>query len=222
MPLPRGLPVPSGKQKSKKLKANCQLPIATPHYERLFPEPYMSIRQLSSRVVYQNKWMTVREDEIERDNGSHGIYGVIEKYDSAIILAIEDRYIYLVEQFRYPLGVRSIEFPQGSLERNDVAHAEIARDELQGETGLVAQNMECLGEIYIACGYANQKTYAFLATGLSHVEQVPDHEEHDLVVRRVSLARMNAMVAANQIRDAQTLAAWALYQTRVSASGEKR
>jgi hypothetical protein len=59
----------------------------------------MTIRQLSTRVVYQNPWMTVREDEIERNNGTRGIYGVIEKCDSAIVIAIEDDKVYLVEQF---------------------------------------------------------------------------------------------------------------------------
>jgi 8-oxo-dGTP pyrophosphatase MutT (NUDIX family) len=180
----------------------------------------MTIRQLSSRVVYRNRWMTVREDEVERDNGTRGIYGVIEKYDSAIILAVENQHIYLVEQFRYPLGANSLEFPQGSLERNNVDPAEIARNELQAETGLVAEKMECLGEIYIACGYANQKTYAFLATDLIHAESEPDQEEHDLVLRKVSLAALNALIASHQIKDAQTLAAWALYQTRSSTSRE--
>jgi len=182
----------------------------------------MTIRQLSSRVVYRNRWMTVREDEIERNNGTRGIYGVVEKYDSAIVLAMEDQHIYLLEQFRYPLGVNSLEFPQGSLERNGIDPSEIARDELQAETGLVAQKMECLGEIYIACGYANQKTYAFAATGLGNAERKPDHEEHDLSVRKVTLAEMNALIAANQIKDAQTLAAWALYQARTSAKTERR
>ncbi len=36
-------------------------------------------------MVYRNAWMTVREDEIERDNGARGIYGVVEKFDSAIV-----------------------------------------------------------------------------------------------------------------------------------------
>ena len=175
----------------------------------------MTIRQLSSRVVYRNQWMTVREDEIERDNGARGIYGVVEKADSAIVLPIDADTIYLVEQFRYPIGVNSLEFPQGSLERNDVDPDEIARKELREETGLVAENLECLGEIHIACGYANQKTYAFLATGLTQSERNPDAEEHDLAVRKVSLAELERLIRDNIIRDAQTLAAWALYQTRV-------
>ena len=64
----------------------------------------MTIRQLSSRVVYRNRWMTVREDEIERDNGARGIYGVVEKCDSAIVIAIDGDQVYLVEQYRYRAG----------------------------------------------------------------------------------------------------------------------
>jgi 8-oxo-dGTP pyrophosphatase MutT (NUDIX family) len=179
----------------------------------------MTIRQLSSRVVYRNAWMTVREDEIERDNGTRGIYGVIEKYDSAIILPIDGHLVYLVEQYRYPLGATSLEFPQGSLEKSGLDPAEIARDELQAETGLVAANLEYLGEIYIACGYANQKTHAFVATGLAQATRKPDVEEHDLAVRKVSLAGLQQLIRDNVIRDAQTLAAWALYQTHTAGQG---
>jgi len=180
----------------------------------------MTIRQLSTRVVYRNAWMTVCEDEIERNNGTRGIYGVIEKCDSAIILPVENGQVYLVEQYRYPIGANSLEFPQGSLERNDVDPAEIAREELQAETGLLAEKLEYLGEIYIACGYANQKTYAFLATGLSSVTGHRDAEEHDLEVRKVSLAHLRQLILDHTIKDAQTLAAWGFYLTRTGASRE--
>jgi ADP-ribose pyrophosphatase len=181
----------------------------------------MTIRQVSSRVVYRNRWMTVREDEIERDTGARGIYGVVEKFDGAIVIAIEDDSIYLVEQYRYALGVKSIEFPQGSLERNDVDPSEIARQELREETGLVAETLEYLGEMYIACGYANQKTHAFLATRLTQTGGTPDAEEHDLAVRKVSIAKFERLICDNVIKDAQTLAAWGLYLTWSATARER-
>lgn len=180
----------------------------------------MTIRQLSSRVVYRNTWMTVREDQIERDNGTRGIYGVVEKFDSAIILPIDGDQVYLVQQFRYALGVNSLEFPQGSLERNDVNPAEIASKELQAETGLIAEKLTCLGKIHIACGYTNQNTYAYLATGLKQAVGQPDAEEHDLAVRKMSLSQLRQMIRDNELKDAQTLAAWALYLARIEESGE--
>ena len=177
----------------------------------------MTIRQLSSRVVYRNTWMTVREDEIERDNGARGIYGVVEKFDSAIVVPIDGDQIYLVEQYRYPLGMNSLEFPQGSLEKNGIDPAEIARDELQAETGLVTTSLEYLGQIYIACGYANQKTHAFVASGLTQAARRPDIEEHDIAVRKVSLAQLHQLIRDNVIKDAQTLAAWAFYKARIAS-----
>ena len=176
----------------------------------------MTIRQLSSRVAYRNRWMTVREDEIERDNGERGIYGVVEKHDGAIVIAMDNDDVYLVEQYRYALKANSLEFPQGSLERSDIEPIEIARDELRAEIGMDAGKFEYLGKIYIACGYANQQTHAFLATGLTQAAAQRDAEEHDLVVRKVSLRELKRLIRENVIRDGQSLAAWGLYLERVA------
>jgi len=68
---------------------------------------------LSSRQVYDNAWITVREDSVIRPDGERGIYGVVHFKHIAIgILAIEDDFIYLVGQFRYPLGQYSWEIPE--------------------------------------------------------------------------------------------------------------
>ncbi len=165
-------------------------------------------------MVYRNPWMTVREDDVERNNGQRGIYGVVEKYDSAVILPIDADSIYLVEQFRYPIGRRSLELPQGSLEANGLDPETIARQELLQETGIVAATMELLGSFIVAIGYSNQRQYAFLATGLTPGQSCPDREEHDLVVHRISLTEFQEKIRSNIIDDAQTLAAWALYRAR--------
>ncbi len=180
----------------------------------------MSIRQLTSRVVYRNSWMTVREDEVERDNGQRGIYGVVEKHDSAVILPMDGDYVYLVEQFRYPIGRRSLELPQGSLEAGGLAPEAIAREELLQETGIVAASMELLGSFIIAIGYSNQRDYAFLASGLTLGTRRPDREEHDLVLHRLSLVEFEEKIRSNAIDDAQTLAAWALYCARHGAQSQ--
>ena len=75
----------------------------------------MSIKTLSSREVYRNAWLRLREDEVERSNGARGIYGVVDKDDCAIILPIQGETIYLIEQFRYTVQERCLELPQGGL-----------------------------------------------------------------------------------------------------------
>jgi 8-oxo-dGTP pyrophosphatase MutT (NUDIX family) len=170
-----------------------------------------SITTLSSREIYRNPWMRLREDEILRSNGVRGIYGVVEKDEAAIILPIEGDRIWLVEQFRYTIQERTLELPQGGWEMAIEDPEELARGELKEETGLHAETMICLGSNWIAYGFTRQKQHVFLATGLSHVEKEPDLEEHDIIVRNVSVREFEQMMLDGVVRDGCTLAAWALY-----------
>ena len=108
-----------------------------------------SITTLSSREVYRNHWMRVREDEILRSNGQRGIYGVVEKEDGAIIIPIDvdqtgcER-IWLVEQYRYTIQERVLELPQGAWERAIDNPEELARGELKEETGLEASRVRTI------------------------------------------------------------------------------
>ncbi len=173
-----------------------------------------SITTLASREVYRNHWMRVREDDILRSNGKKGIYGVVEKDDSAIVIPVDGDRIWLVEQFRYPIQERALELPQGGWEMEIERPEELARGELKEETGLHAEEMVYLGYVWIAYGFTRQKQHVFLATGLTHVEKDPDEEEHDLVVRSVPISDFEQMMLNGVIRDDCTLAAWALYLMR--------
>jgi len=170
-----------------------------------------SITTLSSREVYRNHWMRVREDEILRSNGQKGIYGVVEKDESAIILPIDNNCVWLVEQFRYTIQERAIELPQGGWEMEVEDPEELARGELKEETGLHAENMTYLGSLWIAYGFTRQRQHVFLATGLTTCENNPDDEEHDLAVRAVAVDEFERMMLSGEIRDNCTVAAWGLY-----------
>jgi len=172
----------------------------------------MSIKTLSSREVYRNDWLRLREDEVERSNGVRGIYGVVDKDDCAIILPIQGETVYLIEQFRYTVQERCLELPQGGWETADVNPEELARGELREETGLTAECMTRLGGLWIAYGFTHQKQHVFLATGLARADADPDPEEHDLVLRAVPIRQFEGMMLEGAIRDCSTLAAWGLYK----------
>ena len=80
------------------------------------------IEQTETKIVYRNKWMTVREDKVVRADGSTGIFGVVEKPDFAVIAALGPSGLYLVEQYRYPVEGRFWELPQGSWAQQDAAN----------------------------------------------------------------------------------------------------
>jgi ADP-ribose pyrophosphatase len=172
----------------------------------------MSIRTLSTREVYRNHWMRVREDAIERSNGAHGIYGVVDKQDCAIILPIDGDHIWLVEQFRYTIGERALELPQGGWEADNINPEELARGELREETGLVAGRMTELPWMWIAYGFAHQRQHIFIAEELTTGETKRDLEEVDMEVIRLPIAAFEEKLRNGDIRDVSTLAAWASYR----------
>jgi ADP-ribose pyrophosphatase len=174
------------------------------------------IKTISSREVYRNKWTRVREDVIERANGERGIYGVIDKDPACIIIPIDATpdgdFIYLVEQFRYTVGARFMELPQGGWETANVNPEEMARGELREETGLTAERMTLLSTLQIGYGVMNQKQHVYLAEGLTHGKHDRDAEESDLEVHRLGVAEFESMMLDGRIVDNCSVAAWGLYR----------
>jgi len=167
------------------------------------------IETIGSRVMYQNKWMTVREDKIRRASGAEGIYGVVDKADFVAIIPVHQGYIHLVEQYRYPVDARYWEIPQGSWEENPEAdNSVVAAGELQEETGLVAGKMECIGHIYQAYGYSNQGFHLYIASELEKSEQNLDQEEEGLITSKFKLKEFETMITSGVVKDATTISAY--------------
>jgi ADP-ribose pyrophosphatase len=160
--------------------------------------------------------MRVREDAIRRRDGSEGIYGVVEKPDFVVIVPVGERgRVHLVQQFRYPVGARYWEFPQGTWEANPRTDPlEVARGELREETGLDADRMTYAGHLFEAYGYSNQGYHVYLATGLRRGNADRDHEEQDLVTQEFPLSEVERMMRDGEIKDATTLAAFGLLRLK--------
>jgi len=167
------------------------------------------IEALSTREAYRNAWMTVREDVVRREDGSTGLYGVVDKPDFAIVVPYSDGGFWMVEQFRYPVGRRAWEFPQGSWPADkDGSQEDLARAELQEETGLRAADVRHLAHFYSAYGHSSQGCDLYLATSLT--EGAPEREstEQDMVHRWFSEADFVRMIREGEIVDAATIAAY--------------
>lgn len=177
---------------------------------RLHTRLTAAIRQTATREVYRNNWLTLREDEIVRPDGSTGIYAVVDKSTYALVIPYDpdqDRF-HLVEQFRYPLGLRRWEFPQGTApEQVDLDPIALAHRELREETGLRAERMERLGQLDVAAGMSSQRGWVFLATGLTEGEHAREHEEQDMHSAWFSRGELDRMIRDGEITDAQSLAA---------------
>jgi 8-oxo-dGTP pyrophosphatase MutT (NUDIX family) len=170
----------------------------------------VSIRRLSSRIVYENPWLRLREDEIERPDGVRGVYAVVEKEDFAVVVPWDGEALTLVGQFRYTLDRYTWEFPQGGV--TGVSREERAHTELREETGLRAASLVHLGRLDNAVGMSSQGYDAWLATDLTAGEATPEPEEVDMRTRRVAPDAFERMVREGELTDGSSLAAWLLVQ----------
>lgn len=171
------------------------------------------IRRTGSHVVYQTPWMTVREDDITYADGSTSVFGVVAKPDFALVVPRGPGGFWLVNQYRYPIGRRAWEFPQGGWPAGHGGDAEaLARAELAEETGLTSGRLTHLGRLHEAHGFCTQAFDVFLAEDL--VEGAPSREasESDMEHAFVPDDELDRMIRAGELWDAPTLAALTLYR----------
>jgi 8-oxo-dGTP pyrophosphatase MutT (NUDIX family) len=169
------------------------------------------MRTTSSREVYRNPWIRVREDAVQRDDGSAGVYGVVEKPHFGLVVPAERNGFWLVEQFRHPLGRRAWEFPQGTwTSGQDGSAEELGRAELAEETGLRAAELRHLGHLDLAPGLATQEFDVWLATGLTPGPPAREATEADMRTAFVPERDFRAMVRDGRFTDGPSLAAYSL------------
>lgn len=162
---------------------------------------------LASRVVYENAWIRVREDAVERPDGTPGVYGVVEVRNPAVfVVAVtaEDE-ILLVTLDRYTTGRSSVEVPAGGSDGEDLLVA--AQRELREETGYAARDWRALGAVHSLDGVADAPGQVFLATGLEHVGGAETDAEGIAAVRAVPVPEVLAMVGRGEITDNESLGA---------------
>ena len=172
-----------------------------------------TIRTLDSTVVYTNAWMTVREDRIQRPDGSHGIYGFLQQRDFALVIPMENDGFHLVQEYRYPIGRRTWSFPQGSVDGSPCPQA-TAHTELAEETGLRAASMTHLGRLDNCHGTSGQRFDAFLATGLAPGAPNREHTEQDMRQDWVTRAEFEQMILRGDLTDSGSIAAYTLFLLR--------
>ncbi|HEX6522073.1 MAG TPA: NUDIX hydrolase [Streptosporangiaceae bacterium] len=175
------------------------------------------VRTLATGVVYEDNWMRLRKDEIERRDGSRGTYAFVEKSDFALVIPAENDGFHLVEEYRYPISRRTWSFPQGGFPPGTTGTPDdLARLELAQETGLRAGTITKLGYLHCAHGITSQAGHFYLATDLEPGDPDREPEEQDMRQAWLSRAQFEQMIADGQITDDSTLAAYALYLIRAA------
>jgi len=167
----------------------------------------MNWQRLSRRVIYENDWMRVVEDEVINPGGGRNLYGHVHFRNRAVAIIAMDEAgnTWLVGQHRYTLDEYSWELPMGGAPLDETPLA-AARRELREETGIEACNWSELMRLHPSNSITDETGVVYLATGLEFGE--PDFDEtEDITIRKLPLDDAVAMVLDGRITDAISAAA---------------
>ena len=167
----------------------------------------MSWKRLERKVVYDNPWITLYEDQVINPGGGQNLYGNIHFKNKAVaIVPLDDEgNTWLVGQDRYTLGEYSWEVPMGASEQDedpiDTAHRELAE-----ETGLSAREMNCLMRLHTSNSITDEEGFVFVARDLTQGDTAFDEMEV-LEIRKLPLSEAVGMINRGEITDAISVAA---------------
>ena len=168
---------------------------------------------VSSRMVYEGRIIDVHVDEITLPGGGTALREVVDHPGAVVIAAVDnDDRIFLVRQYRHPIGRDLLELPAGTLEPGEKPLA-AAKRELREEVGLEAGRWTPLPAFFSSPGFVNEGLHPFLAQDLTVVPADPDDDEVISVVRYPLAGLLEHL---DEIADAKTLATLLLLERVLS------
>ena len=147
-------------------------------------------------IEWQGKYI------VAKTRGRWEYVGRTRQIRAAVILAVDDGHILLVEQYRVPLGRNCLELPAGLIGDEEGSEGEddlvAAGRELEEETGYRAAKLQDLGRFWSSPGMVSESFTLVRATGLSKIHEGGGTEGEDITVHRVALAELDGFVAAKR------------------------
>lgn len=160
---------------------------------------------VSSRPVYANRWMSLREDVAALPDGRTTIYGVVTfGHCVGVVPLTADGEVILVRQYRYVFGEdQRWEIPTGGVKAGEAWEA-AAQRELMEEAGVAAGRLTLVSDYYTSKSICYEIAHIYVGEDLRAASLPPDETEF-FEVRRFALAAALQMVLSSEIRDSMSV-----------------
>lgn len=176
--------------------------------------------QLDSRPVHDGPVVNLSVDTVRFPDGSTGELELVRHSGASAILPIleedeaGDPVVLLLRQFRYATGGELLEVPAGRPDDRQEPWADVARRELEEETGYRAGSLEYLTAIWTTPGFTDERIHLYLARQLTPGTRDMDDDEFIEPVR-MRLSEAVRAVLDGRITDAKSICALMVAARRV-------
>jgi ADP-ribose pyrophosphatase len=171
----------------------------------------MNFEVLNREVLFEGRIFDVERVQVNLPDGRLTNYDLVNHQGSVTIIPFDqDGNVWFVRQYRLGALKVLLELPAGVIEKDEPPE-ECAHREIREETGLAAEDLKLLGQMYLAPGYSTELMYIYLATGLSPNPLRADADEF-LQAIAIPVEQIYSMVRNDEINDSKSLAALLLAQ----------
>ncbi len=164
--------------------------------------------KLSSEIVYQKKWLKIKEEACKLPIGQ-----IIDPYIIVdvpnfcnVFVVTPDEEVIMVKQYRHAAGIISIEMPGGMIDEGEDPKIAAAR-EMQEETGYTSDQMECLFTICPNPPLENNHAWFFLAKNAVQNRQISLDQFEDIELVKFSKSAFMQCLLNNEFTHGTQLGA---------------
>ncbi len=162
-------------------------------------------KTLESKRIYDGKILKLKKDKVLLPNGNTSFREIVEHSGGSCVLCERDGKILLVKQYRYAYQKELWEIPAGKINEGEDP-SETAIRELEEESGVRAEKVELLYEIYPSPGYTSEVIYLYKASGFTQTEMHLDEDEF-VTGEWFTVGEILDMIKSGVIKDGKTLIA---------------
>jgi 8-oxo-dGDP phosphatase len=157
---------------------------------------------LSTEVAFTGRVIAVHKDEVAMPGGSTSQRDVVVHPGAVAVVALGERGVLLVRQYRHPVRRHVDELPAGLLDKDGESALLAAQRELAEEAGLAARTWHVLADVLSSCGMTDEAVRVYLARDLSEVDrEVQEHEEQEMTSAWVPLDEAVRRVLAGELEN---------------------